>query len=94
MVLRTKEGVCWQKAVVRLLDNWRISNTPFLWLPKIGHIEVFILYIMMMSVLLLRTCHHEKVTAAQARMKLHSAQNILLMHVEILQSEAHLSFFS
>ena len=42
---------------------------------------------MMMSVILLRTCRHGEVIAAQARMKLHSAQDILLMHVEVLQSK-------
>lgn len=49
---------------------------------------------MMMSVILLRACHYGKVIAAQARMKLHIAQNILLMHVEILQSKNTSVFFS
>ena len=47
----------------------------------------------MMSVIVLRTCRHEKVIAAQARVKLRSAQNILLMDVEILQSKNTSVFF-
>lgn len=48
---------------------------------------------MMMSMILLRTCQHGKVIAAQARIKLPSAQSMLLMHVEILQSKNTSVFF-
>lgn len=45
VVLRTEEGQ--QKRVLKLPDNEGISNKPFHWLPKVGHIKFFVLCIMM-----------------------------------------------